>query len=93
MEQILKRKVQERFEKRGETLNIVDRTIGYELRSASPIPFDVDDTRTLGYGAVRALLEGAEKDISGGSGLVCLTAGRLSRASGITRWRSQELLV
>ena len=77
LEKILKRKVQERFKERGETLNIVDRTIGYELRSASPIPFDVDYTRTLGYGAVRALLEGKEKDISRGGGLVCLKEGRL----------------
>ncbi|MCH6545386.1 MAG: 6-phosphofructokinase [Deltaproteobacteria bacterium] len=77
LEKILKRKVQERFKERGETLNIVDRTIGYELRSASPIPFDVDYTRTLGYGAVRALLEGTEKDISRGGGLVCLKEGRL----------------
>ena len=77
LEKILKRKVQERFKKRGETLNIVDRTIGYELRSASPIPFDVDYTRTLGYGAVRALLDGTARSISKGSGLVCLKEGRL----------------
>ena len=55
----------------------MDRTIGYELRSASPIPFDVDYTRTLGYGAVRALLEGTEMEISRGGGLVCLKEGRL----------------
>ena len=69
LEKILKRKVQERFKERGETLNIVDRTIGYELRSASPIPYDVDYTRTLGYGAVRALLEQTEKPVSDCSGL------------------------
>jgi len=77
LEKILKRKVQERFKERGETLNIVDRTIGYELRSASPIPYDVDYTRTLGYGAVRALLEQTEKSVSDCSGLVCLKEGRL----------------
>ena len=72
---ILKRRVMGK--ERGENLNIVDRTIGYELRSASPIPFDVDYTRTLGYGAVRALLEGTEMEISRGGGLVCLKEGRL----------------
>ena len=30
-------------------------TLGYELRCMAPIPFDIDYTRTLGYGAVRFL--------------------------------------
>jgi 6-phosphofructokinase len=45
--------------------------IGYELRCAKPVPFDVDYTRTLGFGAVRYLL-------SGGSGaLIALSGGRV----------------
>ncbi len=45
--------------------------IGYELRSAKPIPFDAEYTRTLGYGAVRYLL-------GGGSGaLIALAGGRI----------------
>jgi ATP-dependent phosphofructokinase / diphosphate-dependent phosphofructokinase len=39
-------------------LGIVDKNIGYELRAANPIPFDVEYTRNLGYGAVRFLLRG-----------------------------------
>lgn len=37
---------------------IVDKNIGYELRSADPIPYDIEYTRNLGYGAVRYLLRG-----------------------------------
>lgn len=32
--------------------------IGYALRSCDPIPFDIEYTRLLGYGAVKYLLEG-----------------------------------
>ncbi len=37
---------------------IVDKNIGYEMRAADPIPYDVEYTRNLGYGAVRFLLKG-----------------------------------
>jgi 6-phosphofructokinase 1 len=37
---------------------IVSMNIGYELRAASPIPFDIEYTRNLGYGAIRFLLKG-----------------------------------
>jgi ATP-dependent phosphofructokinase / diphosphate-dependent phosphofructokinase len=42
----------------GLNVTIVEKTIGYELRAAPPIPFDIDYTRNLGYGAVRYLLKG-----------------------------------
>jgi 6-phosphofructokinase 1 len=55
----------------GLTATIVTKDIGYELRCAKPVPFDVEYTRTLGYGAVRYLL-------SGGSGaLIALSGGRV----------------
>jgi ATP-dependent phosphofructokinase / diphosphate-dependent phosphofructokinase len=45
--------------------------IGYELRCAKPVPFDVDYTRTLGFGAVRYL-------VGGGSGaLIALEGGNV----------------
>ena len=53
---ILRTEVERRFKERGEAMDIVDLTLGYELRSAPPIPFDLDYTRTLGHGAVRFLL-------------------------------------
>jgi 6-phosphofructokinase 1 len=37
---------------------VVDKDIGYELRAADPIPFDIEYTRNLGYGAIRFLMSG-----------------------------------
>ena len=34
----------------------IDKDLGYELRSADPIPFDAEYTRDLGYAAVKFLL-------------------------------------
>ncbi len=74
---ILKRELRRRLGARGVQVPIVDRTIGYELRCAPPIPFDIDYTRTLGYGAVRFLATGqADGDFRYG-GMVCLESGRL----------------
>jgi 6-phosphofructokinase len=42
----------------GINVAIVDKNIGYEIRAADPIPYDVEYTRNLGYGAVRFLLKG-----------------------------------
>jgi len=53
---ILRRGVQKSFATRDERLTVTDVTLGYNLRCAQPIPFDIDYTRTLGYGAVRFLM-------------------------------------
>jgi 6-phosphofructokinase 1 len=34
---------------------MIDKDLGYELRCADPIPFDIEYTRDLGYGAVKFL--------------------------------------
>jgi len=74
---IIKRDIQQRFALRGEKLSVADVTLGYELRCARPIPFDIDYTRTLGYGAIHFLLsEPADERLRYG-GLVCLDDGRL----------------
>ncbi len=74
---VIKRDVQQRFSRRGEELPMADVTLGYELRCARPIPFDIDYTRTLGHGAIRFLLsEPADERLRLG-GLVCLDSGRL----------------
>ena len=75
IEKILKRAIQKRFEDRGETLPIIDSTVGYELRSYAPIPFDIDYTRTLGYGAARALLSEPSEQYPEHGGLICLVGG------------------
>lgn len=54
---VLKREVQKELEKIGVNLTVVDKEIGYELRCAPPISYDIDYTRSLGYAAVRFLMD------------------------------------
>ncbi len=55
---VLKTELKERFARRGISVKLVAKDIGYELRCAHPIPFDSEYTRDLGYGAARTTLEG-----------------------------------
>ncbi len=55
---VLKNIVKNILDSFGIKVTIVDKNIGYELRAADPIPFDIEYTRNLGYGAVRYLLRG-----------------------------------
>ena len=43
----------DRLRQLGLDMSLVDKDLGYELRSADPIPFDAEYTRDLGYGAVK----------------------------------------
>src|SRR6266545_2278217 len=55
--------VKDRFRDRGKKITVTPKNIGYELRCAPPIPFDIEYTRDLGYGAIdylRTLYEGDE---------------------------------
>jgi 6-phosphofructokinase 1 len=72
LETILKREVQRRFEERNQKVTITDLTLGYELRCAPPVPFDIDYTRTLGYGAARFLLQEEVEESLELGGVVCL---------------------
>ncbi len=54
-----------RFEARGEKMTVIPQTIGYMLRCAPPIPFDMAYCRDLGNGAVRLLLD-ETLDLTGG---------------------------
>jgi 6-phosphofructokinase 1 len=74
---LLKQEVQRRFAARGDPLSIVDVTLGYELRCAQAIPFDIDYTRTLGYGAVRFLLSEPRDERLRNAGLICVEDGRI----------------
>lgn len=56
--EILKRAVQRRLAEFGIKATIVAKNIGYELRCADPIPFDMEYTRDLGYCAAKFLLNG-----------------------------------
>jgi 6-phosphofructokinase 1 len=59
---LIKQAISRRFAARGDKVQITETTLGYELRCADPIPYDIDYTRTLGYGAVRFLLQDAEAE-------------------------------
>jgi ATP-dependent phosphofructokinase / diphosphate-dependent phosphofructokinase len=50
--------VSQRLAERGITTKFRDIKLGYELRCADPVPFDIEYTRDLGYGAVRFLADG-----------------------------------
>jgi 6-phosphofructokinase 1 len=56
--EILKAKVQEGLKKYNLKTTIIAKNIGYELRCADPIPFDMEYTRDLGYCAAKYLDEG-----------------------------------
>ncbi|HEY7281297.1 MAG TPA: diphosphate--fructose-6-phosphate 1-phosphotransferase [Actinomycetota bacterium] len=55
LHRVLAKLVKERFAARGRKVTIEGTNIGYELRCAPPIPFDIEYTRDLGYGAVEYL--------------------------------------
>lgn len=55
---IVKAEVLRRLVDLGLSPTIVAKNIGYEVRCADPIPFDMEYTRDLGYCAARYLLEG-----------------------------------
>jgi 6-phosphofructokinase len=56
--QILKQAVQERLRQFGIKATIAAKDIGYELRCADPIPYDMEYARDLGYCAAKYLLSG-----------------------------------
>ncbi len=54
--EILKAKVQQRLKDFNLKVTVVAKNIGYELRCADPIPFDMEYTRDLGYSAAQFIL-------------------------------------
>ncbi len=55
---VLRDRVRADLAERGLKVTIGHKDVGYEVRCAAPNSFDLDYTRDLGAGAVRALLEG-----------------------------------
>jgi 6-phosphofructokinase 1 len=64
--------VRQRLEAMHFDATVIKKEIGYELRCAKPVPFDVEYTRTLGYGAVRYLTDG------GSGALIALRGGKVA---------------
>jgi len=88
--EILKAAVQARLRGLGLKTTIAAKNIGYELRCADPIPFDMEYTRDLGYCAAKYLLAG------GHAAVISMQGGRfvpipfdqmLDRATGRARVR------
>jgi ATP-dependent phosphofructokinase / diphosphate-dependent phosphofructokinase len=68
---LLKERVAASLKARGVDVTIVAKDMGYELRCAPPGAHDIQYCRSLGYWAVRFLLEG------GSNAMVTIQAGRL----------------
>lgn len=91
---LLKRAVEKELSAYGIKTTVVDKNIGYELRCADPISFDMEYTRDLGYCAAQFLLEG------GNAAMVSIQNGRfipipfdeiLDPATGRTRVRMVDI--
>lgn len=68
--ELLRRAVQERLRDFGIKATLVEKNLGYELRCADPIPYDLEYTRDLGYCATKYLLDG------GNAAMVSMQGGR-----------------
>lgn len=67
----VKEEIERRFTARKIKIRTVEKNIGYEVRSAPPVPFDCEYTRDLGYSAIRFLS-------SGGTGaMVSIPGGKM----------------
>src|ERR1019366_91113 len=75
LDRLLAKQVKDRFKERGEKVTVEGKNIGYELRCAPPIPFDIEYTRDLGYGAVDYLKRALKGDEPGG--MVTLQEGHM----------------
>lgn len=60
---ILKNAVRARLSEFGVKSTLVSKNIGYEVRCADPIPFDLEYTRDLGFCAAKHVIEGGSKDL------------------------------
>jgi len=67
---VCKSRVRARLAEFGVKATIVDKNVGYEVRCADPIPFDLEYTRDLGYCAAKYVIEG------GTNALVSIQQGR-----------------
>lgn len=69
---VLRREVNKQLTMLGLSVPIVAKNVGYELRCADPIPYDIEYTRDLGYCAAQYLLDG------GTSAMVSIQNGRFT---------------
>jgi ATP-dependent phosphofructokinase / diphosphate-dependent phosphofructokinase len=92
--QILKSQVQARLKQLGIKTTIAAKNIGYELRCADPIPFDMEYARDLGYCAAKYLVSGgnaAMVSMQGGHFIPVPFATMIDGQTGRTRVRLVDI--
>lgn len=70
--EVLRRELTKQLHQLGLSSSLVAKNVGYELRCADPIPYDIEYTRDLGYCAAQYLLDG------GTSAMVSIQNGRFT---------------
>jgi 6-phosphofructokinase len=91
---ILKAQVQQRLRALGIKTTIAAKNIGYELRCADPIPFDMEYSRDLGYCAAKFLLSGgnaAMVSMQGGHFIPVPFSSMIDAETGRTRTRLVDI--
>lgn len=91
---ILKKEVKKRLDEYRFKITIVAKNIGYELRCADPIPFDMEYTRDLGFSAVEFIVKGgtaAMVSIQNGHFVPMYFKDILDKQTGKTRIRMVEV--
>ncbi len=92
--EILKAQVTERLREFGIKTTIAAKNIGYELRCADPIPFDMEYARDLGYCAAKYLLAGGNAamiSMQGGHFVPIPFSGMIDSETGRTRVRLVDI--
>jgi 6-phosphofructokinase 1 len=90
----LKKAVNKRLKDLGVKTTIVSKNIGYELRCADPIPYDMEYTRDLGYCAAKYLFSGgnaAMVSLQGGNFVPIPFSQMLDPQTGRTRVRMVDI--
>jgi 6-phosphofructokinase 1 len=92
--EVLKAQVTRRLEQLGIKTTIAEKNIGYELRCADPIPYDMEYTRDLGYCAAKFLVSGgnaAMVSMQGGHFVPVPFATMIDSETGRTRVRLVDI--
>ncbi len=92
--EILKAQVAARLKELGMKATLVAKNIGYELRCADPIPYDMEYTRDLGYCAAKFLLAGGNAamiSMQGGHFVPIPFASLIDRETGRARIRLVDI--
>jgi 6-phosphofructokinase 1 len=69
---LLRRELTKQLHQLGLSTSLVAQNVGYELRCADPIPYDIEYTRDLGYCAAQYVLDG------GTSAMISIQNGRFT---------------